>query len=269
MAKRISKPETGKLMQHWSNFVLDLCCTVPTAYVQIRKMFNNITWEVPFEDFDGIDIPSESLAYASWKSKFRQLDNNYLNQEEFEKCNAKAVDRKSKIQTCVTARFGNKEKKKESMGFCMQTISLNLLKQPVEGNPKFVVEVYYRSTEVGQKFLADLKYLHERVLPILLKDMPQPDVIRFRFCTMYMSSMFLPILLQYTDPVKTFDAIAAGDSHWWKRTVRQALYRWLHSEENPYNWRTQKLQWESFDKLVRPGLTEEQLSYLETIAEKE
>lgn len=266
MAKRIGKK--NKLMQHWSEFVSDLCCTVPTAYVQIRKMFNNVTWEVPFEDFDGIDIPSESLAYASWETKFRQLDNNYLNLEEFEKCNAKAVGRLSKIQTCVTARFGNKEKKKESMGFCMQTISLNLLKQPTEGNPKFVVEVYYRSTEVGQKFLADLKYLHERVLPILLKGMPNPDVIRFRFCTMYMSSMFLPILLQYKDPLTVFLDIRAKDNHWWERTVRQALYRWLHSEDNPYNWRTQKLQWDSFNERVKPLIDEYDMRALIQIAEK-
>lgn len=262
--------ERTKLEMAWAEFVLGLCCTVPTAYVQIRKMFNEQVWELPYEVFEpGLEIEAERLQYASWKSKFAQLDRNYWNQEEFDLLRTKFLERVKKEQTCLTARFGNKEKDSRSMGFCMQTISLNYLRKPVEGQPKFVVELYYRSTEVGQKFLADLAYLSDKVLPFLLQDLPiKPDIIRFRFCTMYMSSMFLPILFQTIHPVEVVKAIKEGDEHWYNRTVSQSLGRWLQ-EDNPYNWRTQAKQWDNFNENVKPQLTASELRNLKRLARKE
>lgn len=262
MERKFTELETA-----WAHFVLSIAETPPTAYVQIRKMFNNQSWEVPYSVFQtGIEFDSQVLQYAAWKSKFAQLDRNYLNAEEFEKLRTKFIGRMNKEQTCVTARFGNLEKKKDSMGFCMQTISMNLLRKPCNGQPKFVIEIYYRSTECVQKFLADLKYLSERVLPLLLKDVPiTPDLIRFRFCTMYLSSMFLPILFQILSPVNVVRAIRDGDEHWYNRTVSQALGRWLE-ETNPYNWRTQKLQWDNFNQNVLPNLKPQQITQLRKLA---
>lgn len=255
-----------KLEKAWSDWLMGLCSRVPTAYVQIRKMFNGEMWEVPYDDFDGISLGSDVLQYASWKSKFAQLDRNYLNLEEMEKLRDRFIGRMSKEQTCLTARFGNQEKKKESMGFCMQTISMNFLRKPVEGNPRFVIEIYYRSTETGQKFLADLKYLKDRILPIILEGVGvKPDLIRFRFCTLYMSSMFLPILFQVRCPVEVVKAVQDGDPHWYDRTVSQALGRWLEVD-NPYNWRTQAKQWENFRDNVRPNLSGPQLRTLKRLA---
>jgi len=255
------------LVQAWSDFLVRLCTTPPAAYVQIRKMFNGEVWEVPYETFNtGIDLSASTVAYASWVSKFGQLDRNYLNLEEFQKLREKFRGRMAKEQTCLTARFGNQEKKKESMGFCMQTLSLNYLRKPTEGTPKFVIEIYYRSTETGQKFLADLKYLQERILPIVLEGIPvKPDLIRFRFCTLYMSSMFLPILFQVRDPVEIVKAVQEHDPHWYDRTVSQALGRWLQ-DDNPYNWQTQAKQWVNFDKNVRPNLTPQQLRTLRRLS---
>lgn len=255
------------LVTAWSNFLLKLCTEKPAAYVQIRKMFNNEVWEVPYGTFEtGINLPATTVAYASWVSKFGQLDRNYLNLEEFHKLRDKFIGRMSKEQTCLTARFGNQEKKKESMGFCMQTISLNFLRKPTDGTPKFVVEVYYRSTETGQKFLADLKYLQERVLPIILEGVTiKPDLIRFRFCTLYMSSMFLPILFQVRDPVEIVKAIQEHDPHWYDRTVSQALGRWLQ-DENPYNWQTQAKQWVNFNTNVKPNLSGPQMRTLKRLS---
>lgn len=257
----------SEMEEYWGEFVLSVARTPPSAYVQIRKMVNFHQWEVPYSVFKtGINFDSETLQYASWKSKFSQLDRNYLNPEEMEKLRLKFIGRMSKEQTCVTARFGNMEKKKDSMGFCMQTISMNLLRKPCPGNPKFVIEIYYRSTECVQKFLADLKYLNERILPLLLKEIPiEPEVIRFRFCTMYLSSMFLPILFQILDPVKVVKAVQEGDPHWYQRTVSQSLGRWLE-EENPYNWRTQAKQWENFKNNVFPNLTPQQIRTLRRLA---
>lgn len=251
----------------WSDFLLKLCTTPPAAYVQIRKMFNGECLEVDYDTFNtGISLSASTVAYASWTSKFGQLDRNYFNEDEFSKFRAKFIGRISKEQTCLTARFGNQEKKKESMGFCMQTISFNFLRKPTPGTPKFVIEVYYRSTETGQKFLADLKYLQERLIPYLLEGVPiKPDLIRFRFCTLYMSSMFLPILFQVRDPVEIVKAVQEHDPHWYDRTVSQALGRWLQ-DENPYNWQTQAKQWVNFNNNVKPNLTPQQLRTLKRLS---
>ena len=251
----------------WSDFLIKLCTEKPSAYVQIRKMFNGESLDVDFDTFNtGISLSASTVAYASWTSKFGQLDRNYFNEDEFTKFREKFIGRISKEQTCLTARFGNQEKKKESMGFCMQTISFNFLRKPTEGTPKFVIEVYYRSTETGQKFLADLKYLQERLIPFLLEGVPiKPDLIRFRFCTLYMSSMFLPILFQVRDPVEIVKAIQEEDPHWYDRTVSQALGRWLQ-DENPYNWQTQAKQWINFRDNVKPNLTPQQLRSLKRLS---
>lgn len=255
------------LERAWSDFLIKLCTEKPSAYVQIRKMFNGESLDVDFDTFNtGISLSASTVAYASWTSKFGQLDRNYFNTDEFTKFREKFIGRIGKEQTCLTARFGNQEKKKESMGFCMQTISFNFLRKPTGGTPKFVIEVYYRSTETGQKFLADLKYLQERLIPFLLEGVPiKPDLIRFRFCTLYMSSMFLPILFQVRDPVEVVKAIQEHDPHWYDRTVSQALGRWLQ-DENPYNWQTQAKQWVNFDKNVRPNLTPQQLRSLKRLS---
>lgn len=261
--------EPSALVKHWADFVEGIAICPPTAYVQIRKMVNNVVWEVPYDIFEtGFNMSAETLQYASWKSKFAQLDRNYFNQEEFEKCNQHFLSRVKKPQTCVTARFGNQEKKKDSMGFCMQTISLNYLRKTVDGKPLFIVEIYYRSTEVAQKFAADLNYLHQRVLPIILKDIPvKPDLVRFKFNTMYLSSMFLPILFQYKDPVSVVEGIIKGDEQWYTGTVSISLKRWFE-DENPYNWRTQLKQWENFDQNVKPNLTRQQIRKLKRLARK-
>lgn len=255
------------LEKAWSDFLVKLCTEKPSAYVQIRKMFNGESLDVDFDTFNtGISLSASTVAYASWTSKFGQLDRNYFNTDEFTKFREKFIGRISKEQTCLTARFGNQEKKKESMGFCMQTISFNFLRKPTDGTPKFVIEVYYRSTETGQKFLADLKYLQERLIPFLLEGVPiKPDLIRFRFCTLYMSSMFLPILFQVRDPVEIVKAIQEHDPHWYDRTVSQALGRWLQ-DDNPYNWQTQAKQWVNFDKNVKPNLTPQQLRSLKRLS---
>lgn len=248
-----------RLEAAWSQFVMDLMVTPPRKFCSMRRMFNGIDHEIPFDDFDGIEMDSSALQYASWKTKFAQLDRNYLNVEALEALNAKFLSRVGKDQTAVTARFGNLEKKKDSMGFCLQTISLSYLKKPLDGSPSFVIEIYYRSTEVGQKFLADLAYLVERVFPIILKDIPiKPDAVRFRFCTLYVSPMFIPIVMQVRGPLTIVEHIRNGDPYWFNRILGSTLKAWC-AETNPYNWRTQKLQWENFNdnvlsKMSRPDI---------------
>lgn len=228
---------TTKTEQHWADFILDLACEKPSAYVQIRKVFRSKTLIIPFEDWDGITIKTEQMGYSAGDSKMKQLRRNYLNVEELEKARDTLISRMKKQQSCITARFGNKEKDSRSQGFCMQNITLNYIEKPEPGASKFIVELYYRSTEVGQKFLADLMFLDEIVFPIILKGLPKPDGIVFKFSTLYLSSMFLPIVFQRTDPIYFLKKVHKYDNKWFTRCVRMAVYKWMQ-ENCGYNYRT-------------------------------
>lgn len=251
----------------WSGWVLSLAKKKPSAYVQIRKIFRDLTWEVPYDQWDGLSLKVENLGYSAGPVKMNQLRRNYLNEEELTKCRDTLIERMSKSQSCITARFGNKEKDSRSQGFCMQTISLNYLEKPEEGEPKFVVELYYRSTEVGQKFFADLMFLDEVVFPILFEGLPKPDIIRFKFSTLYLSSMFLPIVLQTTDVVKFLNEVTQSDPKWFTRCVRVAIEKWMVEECN-YNYRTRAKMHDIFRAYVFPSLTRQQIKTIKRLTKK-
>lgn len=245
-----------KLEKLWAEFVGDLCSRPPSAYVQIRKIFRDVTWEVKWKDWDGLSLDPENMGYAANDAKMRQLKRNYLNMEELERARSSLVSRimDGKQQSSITARFGNQEKPGTSQGFCMQTITLSHILKPEPGEPKYVIELYYRSTEVGQKFFADLMFLTEVVFPLITKGLPEPDLIRFKFSTAYLSSMFLPIILQVVPVADTLKEIKEGDPKWFSRCVRVAVEKWMVPECG-YGYRTRAKMHHLFREYVVPRMT--------------
>jgi hypothetical protein len=262
-------PHHTKLEHHWARFVGHLCTLPPAAYVQIRKIFRDLSWEVPFCDWDGVSLKPENMGYSPGDSKMRQLRRNYLNVEELEKCRDTLIERIAggKQQSSITARFGNQEKDSRSQGFCMQTITLSHISNPLPGHPQLVVELYYRSTEVGQKFFADLMFLDEVVFPILLKGLPAPDQVRFKFSTLYLSSMFMPIILQVVPIVETLRGIKEGDPKWFSRCLRIAIEKWM-VEECFYGYRTRAKMHHLYRTYVFPRLTAAEARTVRTMVKK-
>lgn len=256
-----------KLEDHWAEFIGELACQTPSAYVQIRKIFRDVEWEVPFDKWDGLSLKPENMGYSAGPSKINQLKRNYLNVEELELARDTLISRMSKSQSCITARFGNQKKDSRSQGFCMQTISLNYLEKPEPGHPQFVVELYYRSTEVGQKFFADLMFLDEVVFPILLEGLPKPDVIKFKFSTLYLSSVFLPIIMQVADVVELLKSIKENDSKWFTRCVRVAVAKWME-EGCGYNYRTRAKMHDLFRSYVYPRISRAEAKTIKTMTRK-
>lgn len=256
-----------KLEAHWAEFVDDLCCAEPDAYVQIRKIFRDLSWEVPYEDFDGVSLKPENMGYAKGPSKINQLKRNYLSVEELEKARDSLIARSKKQQSSITARFGNQEKDSRSQGFCMQTITLSHIEKPEPGRPSFVVELYYRSTEIGQKFLADLMFLDQVVFPILLEGLPKPDVIRFKFSTLYLSSMFLPIIFQVSNAHTLLTRIKKEDPKWFTRCARIAVEKWM-KEDCGYNYRTRVKMHDLFRKYVYPTLSKTEIKEINKLVKK-
>lgn len=258
-----------KLETRWAEMVSHLCTLEPEAYVQIRKIFRDFTWNVDFKDWDGISLKPENMGYAPNDAKIRQLKRNYLNIDELDRARLSLVERiaEGKQQSSITARFGNQEKDSRSQGFCMQTITLSHILKPTPGKPQFVVELYYRSTEVGQKFFADLMFLEEVVFPILLKDLPRPDVIRFKFSTAYLSSMFMPIILQVVPVAETLRNIKEGDPKWFTRCLRVAVEKWMVPECG-YGYRTRAKMHKLFRDYVVPRMTAAEQRTVKTMVKK-
>lgn len=256
----------SNLINSWANFVMQLALQDPSAYVQIRKIFRDVTFSVDYDMWDEIPLTMDRLGYSKGPSKINQLKRNYLSVEELEKARDSLIGRMNKEQSCITARFGNKEKDSRSQGFCMQTITLNYLKKPLGGD-NLVVELYYRSTEVGQKFLADLIFLDQVVFPILLKGLPDPSKIVFKFSTVYLSSMFLPILLQHVDAKSAISDIKLSDPKWFTRCVRVAISHWMKSECH-YNYRTRAKMHEVFRKFVYPSLSKSDKADIRRLVKK-
>lgn len=243
-----------KLEKVWAGFILGLISQTPEAYVQIRKIFRDRQLSIPWDKWDGVSMGTERMGYSSGPSKINQLKRNYLDVEALEKLRDSFKARSGKSQSCITARFGNKAKDSRSQGFCMQTITLNYLEKPLPGNPKLVVELYYRSTEVGQKFLADLLFLDKVVFPILLDGLPTPDEVRFKFSTLYLSSMFLPLVMQVLEPSLIVETARGGDPKWFKTCVRTSVQKWM-VEECGYNYRTRAKMHRLFREYVYPTLS--------------
>lgn len=259
--------ELTKMEQSWVDFIVYLSGKKPTAYVQIRKMFRNEMLIIPFKDFDGTNLQVQNLGYAEGKTKMNQLVRNYLNEDELIRIREAFKEREGKSQTCLTARFGALEKRKDSMGFCMQTITLNYFHKPEPGNPRFTVEIYYRSTEIVQKFFADLMFLEQIVFPILLDGLPEPDEIRFNFSNIYLSSMFLPVFMQVVDLPEYLEYLKESDQRWFSRTVSGYVNKCI----NPdciYNYQTMAKMWRIFQTYVLPNLSRQQLRKIKRITKR-
>lgn len=226
------------LLKWWLMNYMDLLYKPPGAYLQIRKMHQHVVLDIPWKDFkDGCGVDFMAMGYMNNKNKMTQLKRNYMNVEALEKCNEQFRERlagkggKSK-QTCVSAVLGNREKDKRSKGFCMQTVTINYL-----ADGRFSLDLHYRTTEFGQKFLADLRFLAEEVFPILLSGVAwQPDMVKFFFSSVYISTQFMPVFYQFIPEqiIQHMECLKEGDPAFYRRSLL-ALGHLLHEETN-YNY---------------------------------
>ena len=238
-------------MSHWRAFVTQLIIEEPTCYASSRKIHTNKCIEIPWEEFTPIlpDIDLTQFGYAGWPAKEKQLDRNYLNESELRKLNSIMRKRGSKGQSCVTGRFGGPVAKGEdSMGYCMQTISLNYITKSVEGVPCRVVEVHWRATEILKKFVADMIYLQEKVLPMILDGIPEPTAIRFHFQTIDVNPLYVNIMVQHLDLKKIYKGVK--DKRWGPM-IRDHVSRLLTEGHGMHAYATLNKQYNSFKQYQR------------------
>ena len=249
--------EYAPLLRWWLIKYMDLLYKEPGAYLQIRKMHQHVVMDVPWSVWgDGIGVPFKAMGYANNTNKMTQLKRNYLNMEQLEKCNEQLRTRiiakggKSK-QTCVSAILGNRAKDSRSKGFCMQTVTINYL---ADGN--FSLDLHYRTTEFGQKFLADLRFLDEEVFPILLRGIEiPPNMVKFFFSTVYISTQFMPVFYQFIPEqiIQHFECLKEGDPYFYRRSLM--AFKHFFTVETNYNYVSHRMQHELFWSHVEPYIS--------------
>lgn len=186
--------------EYWYQFICQVLYSLPPFYISSsgRKYVFDATMDVPGPAWErGFPFTMSDLGYRGEKSKMSQLKRIYLNKGALEEARKKLMERaKRKTEfTSVAVSTMAARKDKRSQGHCM--VAIVVTHKP----PQTFVTVYYRITEVVQKFGADLVFLSREVFPQLIPENLCPlKEVRFRFANAYFSPLFLPILYRYVDP---------------------------------------------------------------------
>ena len=252
-----------KLEKAWLDFNLGLMMGEQDAYLQIRKMYQHQQLVIPWRVFKtGVDTCYTEMGYANPHSKEKQLTRNYFNEEELVEMRTKFLDRMAASggkshQSTISAKLGNVKKKNSSMGFCMQNITMNFLKDGC-----FSIDMNYRSTETLVKFFADLKYLHEVLFPFILEGSPvTPDKVVFNFSIVYFSMEFLPVLFQFVDAEETLRKLKKVDPRYFRRCL--SIMK-VHLDEGMVSgYQTRNKMHNVFWKYTIPDMTKKELKSLD------
>lgn len=159
----------------------------PIAYQGVRKIINGLTWDAgPIFYNDKNRLGWSDLGYGP--NKFKQLQRNYVNEEEFARVRAVLDRRKDQSFTSVALSLRGKSKGNRSMGHCLLSVVVTRTKREER------VEVQYRSTELTLKFGGDLVFL-PWVFDQLGVQLSSP--VTFRFANCFLSGVYFGYLLSF------------------------------------------------------------------------
>jgi hypothetical protein len=237
------------LVNHWLNFVEQLATTkLPYGGAGLRKIVHGCDFVIPGEAWrGGVSFSFLDLGYKNDTSKMKQLVRNYFNQEAITELNGKLKARvlKGSAHTTGGTALGAAKKRKASLGFCMQSVVITHFRGTI------LVDFFYRSTEILQKFGADLKFIHEKLLPEILADIPDAQdmikEVRFHFASVSVSAMFLTVYYAHRDPANLLKMVEKIDKKWWRIAMIDA-YRLLR-KDTTYKFRLHATMWEFFQRV--------------------
>jgi hypothetical protein len=209
----------------------------------VRAIYQGIHWIEP-QAPPAMDILKE-LGYKP--VKITRLNNLYYNSEEVRKAKEKLEQRRGEEHSSVAILTRNMEKThRQSQGWCIQSIVVSQRWQ--RGQVYSTADVFYRSTELIQKFGADLTLI-KNILDQLEVD-ARP--VRFYFANAYVSAVFFPLLFQLTPAVPFLRHIKRHNKEFHFLACK-AVSRYL-DPHNRYTYRAQVKQWERARTLDRKEL---------------
>lgn len=214
-----SEPLNGdRFIENWKRLVYDLAASPTLCISGVRKIVANVTWSISTADLYACKVEFEDLSYK--QAKFRQLVRNYWDEESIAAAMQKVADRHDMPHTSVAFQLKNGEKDVRSQGYCMQNLVMTTTPKTCE------VDIFYRSTEVLQKFLADLIFFKKMFPAMFAIAGREPTIIRFHFANAYLSAMFLPILFRFDTTPEEFFKNLAKDAKF-NRTCRSATSKFF------------------------------------------
>lgn len=197
-------------------------------YSGVRKIVQDVTWEIPWEFYPELDYGD--LGYGD--NKFKQMCRNYLDEDELERVRSLLDRRAGQSFSSVAMSLRGARKDSRSMGHCMQSLVLSFTKDDSNA------EVQYRSTELVQKFGADLVFIRWLLAQL---DFP-PDLVRFRFANAYLSGVFFPTLCaHWGDPIDFLEYLWEHDQRLFAGGTRFFL-RSAYREEQHFPYSPENLQ---------------------------
>jgi len=243
------------LTEAWMGLVVEMAYTPSSRpFIQERKVSQAKTWVIPGEVWRaGHRFTFESMGYQG--GKMRQLKRNYWNPEVLaatkEKLDSRIAEKKDVTSVSAIMQYGAKSAR--SQGFCMQSVVITYFKGNTQRPPEITVDMMYRSTEVIQKFSADLLFLHQELLPYLLGDhMVYLKEVRFYFCNIFLSPLFLPVLYNFLDPIIFLKMVKEGDPTFQYKTLFRTKSP-LEHEAGYFSFRTRNAMHNIFLQLIDQG----------------
>lgn len=245
---------TRGIDKHWLNFILHTL-TSPASFLNStgRKYLLNTSFSIPGEDWHkGLGFDVNDLGYRGQTAKMKQLSRVYLNVEGIKAAREKLEGRLEKDMdfSSVAVPMQGGDKDGRSQGHCMISCSVNYIPKDLEGKPQTIVTMFYRVTEVIQKFGADLIFLHDVVLPKLLpKKMYPITKVNFVFANAFFSPLFTPVLYRYIDPLTflkfikphTLDKQNPRERSTFRSCARAIVLPMVEKDPEHYNYRTRRI----------------------------
>jgi len=232
------------MIDHWRQLIWDAAASPSLAISGVRKICSDISFEIPWADLIASKMTYQDICYTA--AKGRQLQRNYWDQAEVDAAVTKLLSRKGKDHSSVSIQMRGQVKDSRSQGFCMQNTVITLTPTVC------TIDIYYRSTELVQKFLADLIFFADKFPAIFEQLGRTPTVIRFKFANVYLSAVFMPIFLRYeSDPLGFFQHLQRSDPKFF-RTCGLATRRFFNETHN-YTYRTRVKMFEYWKEHVKPN----------------
>jgi hypothetical protein len=242
--------EEKTLESYWWSLIRDTLLSQDISFISSagRIFTRNTHLVVPGSVWEkGLSLTVNDLGYQGLKGKMNQLKRVYYNPEGIQAAREKLEDRiqkKRDFTSVVVPTFGSK-KDSRSQGYCMNSIVVTYIPKDPRGETKLYVDIFYRITELIQKFGADLLFLHSIVIPeIIPTDLGPITEVRFSFANCYVSPLFIPVIYYFVDPTTLLEVLEErwGTGHQtFKSCFRAVILPFFHKNPDHYKYRTRRL----------------------------
>lgn len=256
------------LADYWAQFIFDVLFNLPDNFTSSagRKYVFNPSFSIPGEAWlQPVPFTVHDLGYQGQATKMKMLKKVYYNEEGIKAAKEKLsgrIDKDSDFNSVLITMAGG-EKDKRSQGHCMASTVITHLPARKGEEAETRIDIYYRVTEVLQKFGADLLFLHDIVLPELLD---HPDMklksVNFFFSNVFFSPLFLPVMYPYMEPTEILKRLyrlldgSKGSMSLFKSCCRAAILPMVVTDPEHYNYRTRRLMHHLAIKHLEGGLVD-------------